>query len=185
MTDLCYHLFCTRHWAGSFKHCYKGTILYPFFSHRNRDQNTKQHVCDYFPNILIRYRRVTKLPKTSWKFKPGSGMHFPPSWLRAFCFWVGACSVTQPCLTVCDPMACRLPGSSVHGIFQARILEWVVIFFSRGAYQVRDQTRVSWVSCIARPILYHWTTWKTSLLLSSPADWCFSMFLGFLILAAD
>ena len=40
--------------------------------------------------------------------------------------------VTQSCLTLCDPMDCSLPGSSVHGILQARILEWVAILFSRG-----------------------------------------------------
>ena len=39
--------------------------------------------------------------------------------------------VTQSCLTLCDPMDCSPPGSSVHGIFQARILEWVAISFSR------------------------------------------------------
>ena len=39
--------------------------------------------------------------------------------------------VVQLCLTLCDPMDCRLPGSSVHGIFQARILEWVAISFFR------------------------------------------------------
>ena len=38
---------------------------------------------------------------------------------------------TQSCLTLCDPMDCRLPGSSVRGIFQARILEWGAISFSR------------------------------------------------------
>ena len=38
--------------------------------------------------------------------------------------------VTQPCLTLCDPMDCSLPGSSVHGIFQARVLEWGAIAFS-------------------------------------------------------
>ena len=41
--------------------------------------------------------------------------------------------VVQSCLTLCDPMDCSLPGFSVHGIFQARVLEWVVIFFSRGS----------------------------------------------------
>ena len=39
----------------------------------------------------------------------------------------------QSCLTLCDPMDCSLPGSSVHGIFQARILEWVAISFSRSS----------------------------------------------------
>ena len=38
--------------------------------------------------------------------------------------------VTQPCLTLCDPMDCSLPGSSIHGIFQARVLEWGAIAFS-------------------------------------------------------
>ena len=45
--------------------------------------------------------------------------------------------------TLCDPMDYSLPGSSVHGIFQARVLEWVAISFSRGSSQPRDQTQVS------------------------------------------
>ena len=44
---------------------------------------------------------------------------------------------------LCDPMDCSLPGSSVHGIFQARVLEWVAISFSRGSSSPRDQTQVS------------------------------------------
>ena len=43
------------------------------------------------------------------------------------------CSVTHSCLTLCDPMGCTLPDSSVHGIFQARILEWVIISYSKGS----------------------------------------------------
>ena len=54
--------------------------------------------------------------------------------------------VTRSCPTLCDPVDCSLPGSSVHGILQARILEWVAISFSRGSSQPRDRTRVS---CIA------------------------------------
>ena len=46
--------------------------------------------------------------------------------------------VAQSCLTVFDPMECSLPGSSIHGIFQARILEWAAISFSRGSSQPRD-----------------------------------------------
>ena len=42
------------------------------------------------------------------------------------------------CLTLCDPMDCSLPGSSIHGIFQARTLEWVAISFSREFSQTRD-----------------------------------------------
>ena len=62
------------------------------------------------------------------------------------------CLVTQSCLTLRDPMDCSPPGSSVHGISQTRMLEWVVISFFRGSSQVRDQTHVS---CIGRQSLYH------------------------------
>ena len=51
--------------------------------------------------------------------------------------------VAQLCLTLCDLMVCSFPGSSVHGISQERILEWVVVPFSRGFSQPRDQTQVS------------------------------------------
>ena len=51
--------------------------------------------------------------------------------------------VAQSYLTLCDPMDCSLPGSTIHGIFQARILEWVAIPFSRRSSQPRDWTQVS------------------------------------------
>ena len=51
--------------------------------------------------------------------------------------------VTQWCPTLCDSMGCSPPGSSVHGIFQAVVLEWIAISFSRGSSQPRDGTRVS------------------------------------------
>ena len=51
--------------------------------------------------------------------------------------------VAQSCPTLCDPMDCSLPAFSVHGILQARILEWVTISFSRGSSRPRDGTWVS------------------------------------------
>ena len=60
--------------------------------------------------------------------------------------------LTQSCLTLCNPVDCTHQGSSVHGIFQARILEWVAISSSSGCSPPRDRT---WVSCIGRQILYH------------------------------
>ena len=51
--------------------------------------------------------------------------------------------VAQSCPTLCDPVDCSSPGSSVHGILQARMLEWVAISFSRGSSQPRDRTQVS------------------------------------------
>ena len=65
------------------------------------------------------------------------------------------CSVTQLCLTLCGPMDCSPPGSSVHGILQVRILEWVAIPFSRGSSHPRDPTHVSCITCMGRWILYH------------------------------
>ena len=56
------------------------------------------------------------------------------------------CSVAKSCPTLCNRMVCSLPGSSVHRISQARILEWVAIFFSRGS---------SWRIESGRRILYH------------------------------
>ena len=59
-------------------------------------------------------------------------------------FWGhGESKVTQSCPTLCDLMDCSLPRSSVHVIFQARVLEWVAISFSRGSSQPRDRTQVS------------------------------------------
>ena len=49
------------------------------------------------------------------------------------------CEVTQWCLTFCNPMDCSLPGSSVHGIFQARVLEWVAISFSKPREYIKKQ----------------------------------------------
>ena len=68
---------------------------------------------------------------------------------------VNQSEVAQSCLTLCDPMDCSLPGSSVHGIFQAIVLEWIVISFSRGSSRPRDRTRVSRIAD------RHFTVWAT------------------------
>ena len=57
---------------------------------------------------------------------------------------------------VCNPMDCSLPGSSVHGISQARILEQAAISYFKGSSWLRVQILVSCISCIGRRILYHW-----------------------------
>ena len=63
--------------------------------------------------------------------------------------------VAQSCLTLCDPVDCSLPGCSVHGILQARILEWVAISFLRGSSRPSDQT---WISHIAGRCFTLWAT---------------------------
>ena len=58
-------------------------------------------------------------------------------------------------------MDCNPPGSTVHGILQAKLLEWVAIFSSRGSARPKEQSCVSWISCIGRWVLYRWATWET------------------------
>ena len=65
-------------------------------------------------------------------------------------------SVAQLCPTLCDPMDCSPPGSSVHGILQARILEWIFVPFSRGSSWCSDWT---WISSLTGRFFTLWTTW--------------------------
>ena len=93
---------------------------------------------------------------------------------------VSASEVAQSCLTLCDPMDCNLPGSSVHGIFQARIPELVAISFSRGSSQPRDWT---WVSLIVGRHFTIWGTREVLVIFYFSTDhpiiwWCFCWDLG-------
>ena len=74
----------------------------------------------------------------------------PPCTCICYC-----CLVAKSCLTLCDPMDCGPPGSSIHGISQARLLEWVAVSVSRGSSQPRDWAHVS---CIAGR---HFNLWAT------------------------
>ena len=84
-------------------------------------------------------------------------------WVRIsanfYCFLSkqGTCVRLHP--TLCNPVDYNPPDSSVPGISQARILEWVASSSSRGSSWPKDQTRISCISCIGRWILYHWATW--------------------------
>ena len=72
--------------------------------------------------------------------------------------------VAQLCPTLCDPMCCSPPDSSVHGVLQARILEWVAVPFSRGSYWPSGWT---WVSCIVGRFFTIWATKESHLNLPS------------------
>ena len=76
--------------------------------------------------------------------------------LKLWC--VRVCSVASDSL---GPYDCSPPGFSVHGIIQARILEWVAVPFSRGSSQPWDGTHNSYISCTGWRTLYHWVTWET------------------------
>ena len=86
----------------------------------------------------------------------------PPGKPKCMCVCVCVCmcmcahvSVAQSCPSLWDPMDCSPPGSSVHGIIQARILEWFAMPSSRGSSQLWDRNWDSYVSCIGKWILYH------------------------------
>ena len=68
-------------------------------------------------------------------------------------YCVCVCMWAQSCPTLCDPMDCNLPSSSVPGIFQARILEWVAISYSKGSSWLRDWVHIS---CISLSSHLHW-----------------------------
>ena len=76
-------------------------------------------------------------------------------WNLSYC-----CLVSKLCAALLWPIVCSPPGSSTHGISQARILEWVAISFSRGTSQSRDQTHVTCVSSTGRCVLNHWATYE-------------------------
>ena len=67
---------------------------------------------------------------------------------------VCVCVCVLSCVRLCNPMECRVPGTSVHGIFQSRILDWIVISSSRGCTWPRDWSHVSHVSCTGRWIFF-------------------------------
>ena len=105
-----------------------------------------------------------------------------------WCEWIVKVKSLSRVPTLRDPMDCSLPGSSVHGIFQARVLEWVTVSFSRRSSRPRDWTRVS------RIVGRCFTTWATRgvsefnfffLTFSLERDcyclWCLELYLGLVI----
>ena len=79
-------------------------------------------------------------------------------WISYLC--IDVC--VRSCAWLCDPMDCSLLGFSAHGIFQAKILKYLAISYSRGSSWPRDQTPVSYISWIGRQILYHkWVNYRT------------------------
>ena len=85
-------------------------------------------------------------------------------WLILYMFMRVCAKLLQSCPTFCNPMDCSPPGSSVHGILQARILEWIAMPSSRGSSQLRDQTLVSGISCIAGGFFTCWAMGIVTLL---------------------
>ena len=85
--------------------------------------------------VATSFSRVSSQPRNRCQVS-----HIAGGFFTSICCY---CLVAKSCQTLCNPMNCSLPGFSVHGILQARILKWVDISFSRGSSQPRDQTHVS------------------------------------------
>ena len=101
-------------------------------------------VCANVSGIKVQRFPVYPLP-SNMHSHPGY-QHPPLEWYIHYILVCGVCSVAQSCPTLCNPVDCSQPGSSVHGSFPLRILEWVTISFSRGSSRPRDRTCVS---CLA------------------------------------
>ena len=94
-----------------------------------------------------------KPPGKTWWPKGHGGLELVP--FHGFKSMCVCAKMLQSCLTLWDPMGCSPTGSSVHGILQTRIVEWAAMPSSRGSSQPRDQTCISYISCIGRWVLYH------------------------------
>ena len=91
------------------------------------------------------------MPSSRGASQPRDRTHISclPHWQASQRYAAAAATSLQSCPTLCNPMDCSLPGSSVHGILQVRILEWLAISFSRGASQPRDGNCISCISFTA------------------------------------
>ena len=106
----------------------------------------------------------------SMKIPHAAGQLSPCRWqLLSLCSQAHACAQSlQSCVILCIPMDCILPGSSLHGILQARILEWVAMPSSWGSSWPRDWTQVY---CIVGGFFTYWTTWEGNWPHTQQLDW--------------
>ena len=114
----------------------------------SHNDNTTKYYCihtvlelnlQFFFNSLLSYPKYLMLMLLQIMFLK---LHFPTIYFQ----YESESEVTQSCLILCDPVDCSPPGSSVYGILQARILEWVAISFSRASSLPRDRTQVSHIA---------------------------------------
>ena len=101
------------------------------YSHNNHSDSESVSP-SVMSEFLWAHRQLPARPLCPWDF-----------WGKNTGKWSQESEVTQSCLSLCDPMDCSLPGSSLHGIFQAIVLEWIAISFSSRSSQLRDRTQVS------------------------------------------
>ena len=131
--------------GGRWERGFRGrTYVYPWLIHVDVWQKPTQYC-----KAIILQLKINIILKNTWIVLPFP--HYLPNAVASQRDKAlnNAAKSLQSCLTLCDPMDCSPPGSSVHGILQARTLEWVAIPFSRGSSQPRDRTQISFSSCTA------------------------------------
>ena len=119
-------------------------------------------MCKLYPKTAgVENRPYRSSTETGWAHhlysqRDGDFSHCDAGAFGYLCYHVFCVHAKSPqlCPTLRDPVGYSPPGSSVHGILQARVLEWVAMPSSRGSSRPRDWTRVSHVSCICRRALY-------------------------------
>ena len=100
------------------------------------------HVHPWLIHVNVWQNQYSIVKKNKIKIKIKKSIYWMYLLYTVLCSSV-LCLVAQWCPTLCDPMDCSPPGSSLHGIFQERILKWVAVPYSRWASQSRDRTQVS------------------------------------------
>ena len=114
-------------------------------------QSCRIHLCDPMDYTVHGIFQARTLKWVGFPFSRGSSQ--PRNWSQVSCIAGGFFTSWA---TLCNPMNCSPPGSSVHGILQVRILKWLVMPSSRGSSQPKDQTRVPCIFCIAGGFLTCW-----------------------------
>ena len=145
----------------------QSTLLLPIYCKRYNSGTVKWKRC-------IRECGCPCGSTTAWHINMLTNPETLQAWFRSFIFigawlplfiFIGVWLIVPlyVCAQLLSHVRLSLPGSSVHEIFQARILEWVAISFSRGSSWPRDRTYISSISRISRQILYYCATWKAGL----------------------
>ena len=126
---------------GSYIYIY----IYIFFFYW-KDWLFISHLIPWHIDLLVKAKAVEIKFWAMWRELPTTDLTWSQSKEGQIEFMKVKELVAQLCPTLCDPMDCSLPGSSIHGILQARILDWVAIPFSRGSSWFRDWTQVSCIT---------------------------------------
>ena len=163
------------------KSCVKRTTTIKNWTEKLKNKNHNEILPCIYPIVYYQYIRTNNAGENIEKIEPSYTVGGNVNWCNHYGEQYGGsskileltydpgisflsiypskrCRCAQLCPTLCNFTDCSLPGSPVHGIFQARIIEWAAISFFRGDFWSRDRTPISCVSCIGRQTLYHWAT---------------------------